>query len=238
MVRAAPHTFGFIIRPVNGDTDRKADVSATGETPLLITRSKSGELSITAQDTTATIYFSANGKRPEKYTKPFNFKQGGKMEAWTAQSPKLKTTVGFAKIDRIPTEVVFASSVESGEGDISHLTDNNPDTYWHTMYSVTVAKYPHWVDLDAGAMKHIKGITYLPRQDNRNGRIKGYRIQVSSDGKTWSEPVAQGEFEDNGREKKVMFRQSVKARYVRFTALSACDGQDFATAAEIGILAD
>lgn len=238
IVRATPHSFGFIIRPAYGDVDEKAAVSATGETPLLIMRSKSGEVSINAQDSNSTIYISVNGKRAQKYVKPFAFMQGGKIEAWAVQSPKLKSVAKFAKIDRIPTEVVFASSVESGEGDISNLVDNNPETYWHTMYSVTVAKYPHWVDFDAGAMKLIKGITYLPRQDNRNGRIKGYKIQVSSDGKNWGEPMAQGEFEDNGSEKKVLFKQAIKARYVRFTALSACDGQDFATAAEIGVLAD
>ncbi len=238
IVRATPHSFGFIIRPAYGDIDAKAAVSATGETPLLIVRSKSGEVSINAQDTTSVVYFSVNGKRAQKYSKPFAFMQGGKIEAWSAQAPKLKSVANFAKIDRIPTEVVFASSVEAGEGDISHLTDNDPETYWHTMYSVTVAKYPHWADFDAGTTKLVKGITYLPRQDSRNGRIKGYKVQVSSDGKTWSEPVAQGEFEDNAKEKKVLFKQPVKARYVRFTALSSCDGQDFATAAEIGILAD
>ena len=42
--------------------------------------------------------------------------------------------------------------------------DGDPSTIWHTMYSVTIAKYPHWVDLDAGEVKEIKGFTYLPRQ--------------------------------------------------------------------------
>ena len=51
------------------------------------------------------------------------------------------------------------------------------------MYSVTVAKYPHWVDLDAGEVKEIKGFTYLPRQNGGNSNIKDYSIQVSMDGK-------------------------------------------------------
>ena len=118
------------------------------------------------------------------------------------------------------------------------MTDGNPDTFWHTMYSVTVAKFPHWVDLDAGSVKTIKGLTYLPRQHNRNGRIKDYKVQVSIDGKSWGKVVAQGEFEDTEKEKQVVFSAPIKARYVRLTALSACDGQDFATAAEISILAE
>ena len=238
VVKATPHAFGFIIRPVNGNIDNKAAVSASGDTPLVLERTKNGELSILSQDSAATVYFSLNGKRAQKYTAPIALRQGGKVEAWTARSPQLKAVESFAKTDLVPTEVVFASSVEAGEGDISHLTDGNPDTFWHTMYSVTVAKHPHWVDLDAGGVKMIKGLTYLPRQNNRNGRIKGYKVQVSTDGKSWGEAVAQGEFEDSQKEKRVEFATPVKARYVRFTALSACDGQDFATAAEVGILAD
>ena len=30
---------------------------------------------------------------------------------------------------------------------------------------------PHWVDLDAGEVKEIKGFTYLPRQNGNNGNI-------------------------------------------------------------------
>ena len=238
VVKATPHAFGFIIRPVNGDADSRASVSTSGETPLLLSRSKTGELSIISQDSDAVIYYSINGKRVREYKDKISLSQGGKVEAWTASAPQLKTVENFTKIDRVPTEVVFASSVEVGEGDASHMTDGNPDTFWHTMYSVTVAKFPHWVDLDAGSVKTIKGLTYLPRQHNRNGRIKDYKVQVSIDGKSWGKVVAQGEFEDTEKEKQVVFSAPKKARYVRFTALSACDGQDFATAAEISILAE
>ena len=106
------------------------------------------------------------------------------------------------------------------------------------MYSVTVAKYPHWVDLDCGEVKTIKGFTYLPRQDSPNGHVKEYKYQISNDGKNWSEPVASGQFENNKKEQRIMLKQPVKARYVRFTALSSQNGQDFASGAELGVLAD
>ena len=47
-----------------------------------------------------------------------------------------------------------------------------------------------------------------------------------------------GTFENNQKEKKVLFDQPVKARYIRFTALSEQRGQDFASGAELVILAD
>ena len=144
----------------------------------------------------------------------------------------------FAKIEKINTEVIFTSSEESGEGNARHLVDNDANTIWHTMYSVTVAKYPHWVDLDAGEVKTITGFTYLPRQDSPNGNIKNYRLQVSDDAKTWSEPVAEGAFANDNKLKRVMLDKPVKARYIRFTALSSQAGNDFASGAELGILAE
>ena len=40
------------------------------------------------------------------------------------------------------------------------------------------------------------------------------------------------------KEKKVMFDKPVKARYIRFTALSEQRGQDYASGAELTILAE
>ena len=83
----------------------------------------------------------------------------------------------------------------------------------------------------------LKGFTYLPRQDGSpNGNIKGYKVQVSRDGKTWSEAVSEGEFENNAKEKKVLFAKPQKARYLRFTALSSQNGADFASGAEFSVL--
>lgn len=238
VVKAGSHSLGFIIRPVYDDIDAKAAVAAAGETPLLLNRSRDGMVSVSSPEANAEIFYSINGKRAQKYSAPFALSQGGTVKAWTKRSPKLVATETFSKTETVPAEAIFASSFEPGEGDAAHVTDGDPATYWHTMYSVTVAQYPHWVDLDAGAVKTIKGITYLPRQDSRNGRIKGYKVQLSTDGRTWGDPVAQGEFEDTAKEKRVTFGKPAKARYVRFTALSSCDGQDFATAAEIGIVAE
>lgn len=55
-------------------------------------------------------------------------------------------------------QIAFASSQEPDEGDAAYLVDGDPSTFWHTMYSITLAKYPHWVDFDAGKQKVIKGL--------------------------------------------------------------------------------
>ena len=136
-------------------------------------------------------------------------------------------------------QIAFASSQEPDEGDASYLVDGAPSTIWHTMYSITLAKYPHWVDFDAGKQKVIKGFTYLARQDGSlNGCIKDYEIYVSNDNKTWGEPVAKGSFEKTAKLQKVMFGKPVKARYVRLRALNEQSGQDYASGAEFTLVTE
>lgn len=240
-IKAGNHSMGFIIRPVqNGyDLSERAKVSAAGDMPLGVARDRAGMVSISTEKKDAVICYTLNGnKKVQTYSAPINMRQGGTITVWEKSNDKLKTTMKFEKIESVPVEVMYASSVESGSGDASHLVDNDPNTIWHTMYSVTVAKYPHWVDLDCGEEKTLKGITYLPRQDGPNGNIKNYQIQVSNDGKNWGDVLIKGTFENNMKEKRALFNKPVKARYVRFTALSSQDGQDFASGAELGVLAE
>ena len=240
-VMATPHTFGYMIRPMNSvetnDLVSNANVSLNGATPLTIVRDAEGNVTINANGAKGDIFYRLNGsKKAVKYTGPVGLREGGTISAWTKENDWLVASQSFSRIESIPLSVVFASSQESGEGDASHLTDGDPSTYWHTMYSVTVANHPHWVDFDCGGVKTIKGFTYLPRQDSNNGNIKKYSIQVSNDGKTWAKAVAEGEFENNRKEKTVLLTTPVKARFVRLTALSEQSGQDFATGAEFKVL--
>ena len=238
-VFANQHSMGFVIRPAGKELSVVANVAPAGDLPLSITRTPAGMVELTSAKKDAVICYSIDGsKKVQEYTEPVPMRNGGTIKAWYKDSKDISSTMKFEKIESIQTQVVYASSQESGEGDASHLTDGDPNTIWHTMYSVTVAKYPHWVDLDAGEVKEIKGFTYLPRQNGGNGNIKDYSIQVSMDGKEWGEPVNKGTFARDSKEKRVLFDKPVKARYIRFTALSEQNGQDFASGAEITILAN
>ena len=217
-------------------------------TPLVITRNAEGTVSISSakkeQGDHQDIWYkviptnaSTKASKAQQYSGPFNLREGGTVIAYEKKNEsQVEFKQQFAKVERVPVTVMFASSVESGEGDAAHLVDGNPNTYWHTMWSVTVANYPHWVDFDCGTTKTLKGFSYLPRQDSRNGNIKQYRVQLSTDGKTWGNPVCEGQFENNQKEKRVLFDKPQQARYLRFTALSSQDGQDFATGAEFSVL--
>ena len=212
--------------------------------PVAILRDKAGKLTIIG-DTNSDgeplpLSYRVGKGKVQKYTEPFDLKQGGTVYAWYDDGEEVKTSATFEKIEKVPVEVVYVSSEEGPDGGYGkNLVDGDPNTIWHTMYSITVPKYPHWVDFDCGEEKLIKGFSYLPRQDGSpNGNIKGYRVQLSQDGKTWTEPVSEGEFENNAKEKKVLLPKPQRARYLRFTALSSQNGADFASGAEFNVLAE
>ncbi|MCW2261395.1 MULTISPECIES: glycoside hydrolase family 2 TIM barrel-domain containing protein [Sphingobacterium] len=238
-VKAKSTSFGFIIRPVaNQDYRQKSQVSLAGDVPISVSRSRNGDLHIASEQVGAELYYTIGKGKPQIFKAPVNLREGGIVTAWAKGNEKLKASFQFPKIESIPMQVIFASSEETGEGEASNLLDGDPSTIWHSMYSVTVAQYPHWVDFDANAIKTIKAFTYTPRQGGGNGTIKSYKLQVSIDGKNWSEPVAEGNFENNGKPKTVTLAKPVKGRFIRFTALSSQNGQDFAAAAEFSVSAE
>lgn len=237
-VFANHHNIGFIIRPAGKDLTATANVAPAGEMPLSITRSNTGVVSVTSLKKDAIICYTVDKSKAKVYDQAIALRNGGTVTAWFKDMPDIKASMTFDKIESIQPEVIYASSEESDGGSAKNLTDGDPNTIWHTMYSVTVAKYPHWVDMDAREVKTIKGFTYLPRQDSSNGNIKDYSIHVSMDGKEWGEPICKGTFTKDLKIKKVIFDKPAKARYIRFTALSEQRGQDYASGAEITILGE
>ncbi len=235
------YNFGFIIRPVasaNSLTEA-TKVKAAGEQPISIAHSRTGKVTLTTPAKNRTILYSVNNsKKASVYTEPVDLRAGGTITTWYKENPSMKTSMTFEKIESVPLQVVFASSQEPGGGDATNLVDGDPSSMWHTMYSITLAKYPHWVDFDAAETKLMKGFTLLPRQSGTNGWVKDYEIYVSQDGKSWGEPICKGTFAANAELKKVMFSKPVKARYIRFRALNEQNGQDFASAAEFTLIAE
>ena len=135
--------------------------------------------------------------------------------------------------DIMPT-VVACTSAEPGEGDADHLVDGDLSTIWHSQYGVTLTKYPHAVTVDLGRVAKAKGVTIWQRQNGPNGNVKGFRFEVSEDGKTWREVVA-GELKATTAAQTFAFAGTVPVRFWRFTGLNEHLGREFASLAEIRI---
>ncbi len=233
---SANYNFGFVIRPLaaGSDASQVAKVSPSGEQPISIEHSRTGKVTLSTPAKGRTIMYALgqNLKKAHTYTQPIDLRAGGTITTWYKDNPSMKTSMSYEKIESVPLQVVFASSQEPGGGNAANLVDGDPSTIWHTMYSITLAKYPHWVDFDAGEAKLMKGFTLLPRQSGTNGWVKDYEIYVSQDGKNWGDPIHKGAFAANAELKRVMFTKPVKARYIRFRALNEQYGQDYASGAE------
>lgn len=163
-----------------------------------------------------------------------------KIAAQAQVSPSTPAPAFVTNLEKdksVPMKVIFASSEEVGLGEATHLLDNDPSTIWHSAYSVTVAKYPHWVDFELLKETLITGISYLPRSDEyKTGDVKDFSVSVSNDGQHWEE-IYKGTFPlKDGRPQKAIFAKPVKTRYLRFTALSEQYGQDYVSGAELQIL--
>ena len=237
--KAGQYELGFVIRPVNAaNMAAQTKVSTAGEHPIVVSRTVLGEMSMTTRDAGRAMFYSLNGGKPQRYTKPVDLRQGGTVKAWYADNKAMTFDQSFAKIDQVPLSVVFCSSQEHGSAGVENIVDGDLSTIWHSMYSVTVAKFPHWIDFDAAAQKTMKGFVYTGRQDGENGRVKRYEIFVSQDGQEWGAPIATGTLARTPAAQRVLFDKPVKARYIRFKAIDSHNGADFASAAEFGLIAE
>jgi len=232
--------FGVIIRPAGKDLAQIANVSGSEISPLAITRTSGGEVNLVSGSSKHTVCYSLNNGPTQEFSTPFMLLGAGEVKAWYKGHTDTEIKIKFSRIEKEMTTVLFASSEEPrGNNSAKNLTDGDPSTGWHTAYSVTVAQYPHWVDFDGGKVKMIKGFSYTPLQGSgTNGDIKKYSIQVSMNGKTWGKPIKQGRFSKDKKVKRVIFKKPVKARYLRFTAISSQNKQDFAGGAEFSLLTD
>ena len=238
-VKAGDNMMGFIMRPVkDGKYTETANVSSSSIEPIVVVRDRRGHVSVRSNDPAADIYYKVGEGRKakaKKYSEPINMSNGGTITVWDKNRPEMSSVYNYNAVSVQPIVVKYASSQEIQDA-ADKLVDGDANTIWHTMYSVTVAQYPHWVDFDAGEECTIKGFSYLPRQDGGyNGNIKDYEISISKDGKEWTS-IKKGAFDGSAKIKRVLFDAPVKMRYIRFTALSSQNGADFAAGAEFEII--
>ena len=117
----------------------------------------------------------------------------------------------------------------------SKAIDGNTNSFWHTEYGGGVDALPHEVQVLLPETIDIEGFTYLPRQNQSNGRIANYEFYVSNDPNNWGTAVATGTWGNSTSMKTVNFTQK-SGRFFRLVALSEVNGQQYVTAAEINVI--
>ncbi|MHC5118029.1 MAG: discoidin domain-containing protein [Planctomycetota bacterium] len=114
--------------------------------------------------------------------------------------------------------------------------DGKADTIWHTEWQEDSPGFPHLIQIDTQNQTAMTGIRWLPRQDMFRGLIKDYEIYISTDGKTWGDPVLTGSFEASPNWMEARFDKPVTGRYLRLKALTGYYDQKYVSIAEIEVL--
>jgi alpha-L-fucosidase len=201
-----------------------------------ITRSKSGDISITPVDAESVVYYTADGSTPTisaaRYFSPFQ-KDG-------------KVVIKAIAVDPVSGK---SSPVSQEKFDISHkdwkivgiesetanrIIDGNPSTAWHQNRDV---KMPVDVVIDLGSDQNISGFRYLPDQVRSTGIISNYQFFVSTDNSQWK-LVDEGEFPNIGNNPiwQIKNFSPVMARFIKLHALKNTKGNDDAGIAEIDVI--
>jgi beta-galactosidase len=244
-------SLGYLMRPCRaGQTKLSREARKAGTLPHSVVMSRDEEGIVTLSGC-GDIRYTTDGSDPVKasslYSKPFRLMNaatvkaaafspaGGRSAVSSAAYTKL---VGMVKRSGDRLSIAGCDSEQKpGEGPASNAVDGRNSTFWHSRWNPDEAPYPHYIAVDVGEVAEIGGITVQGRNDNNtNGNIKKYRVYVSTDGKSWNKPVAEGEFKaPHNSEQRIEFKV-VKGRYVKLEALSEVENRPFAAIAELGVL--
>lgn len=131
-----------------------------------------------------------------------------------------------------------ACSTHATEGSIEAMLDGDSSTYWHTDYASSTEQgtglnHNHYITLTLDEATTINKLTYLPRQDNTNGRITEYRIDITKADGTEIENYASGTWASDMTEKSASFAP-IEAKSVKLVILASGSG-NHGTAAELNL---
>jgi hypothetical protein len=87
-----------------------------------------------------------------------------------------------------------------------------------------------------GASVTVAAVNCVAREDGRNGRIREYKIYLSSDLANWGEPATSGKFNGEGGPHLATLAKPVSARYLRVVAVSGFGREPFASLAELTVV--
>ena len=210
-----------------------------------IARDAKGRITIEGEGMLSTFRYTLDGSNPTarspKYTQPIDHPGPVQVRAREVLGAARMGPVTEATLDlsKHGWRIRSVSSEQAPGERASHAIDGDPTTIWHTSYGSRTPRPPHQITIDLGSTLTLDGFTYLPRPRGLNGTVIDYRVAVSVDGQTFT-MAKSGAFGNIARspvEQRVIFESPVRARFLRFGALSAVSDNPWASAAEIGVIA-
>jgi hypothetical protein len=147
-------------------------------------------------------------------------------------------TMTPAQLRELFRETFVLASASSAHPDYPALlaTDGDPATLWHTDWRDEGAHFPFFLTLDLQQSVPLAGLRLANRADNRNGRIRRARLEISEDGTRWKAHGPEIELPDGDGTVDARFDEPLRVRHVRVVALSSHHGGAMASLAEISPL--
>ncbi len=134
---------------------------------------------------------------------------------------------------------ITVSSFQKGKYP-ARMQDGSNRTFWHTRFKPTLAKPPHFVVLENPKGKQIEGLSYATWSGgNGNGQVKAYAIHLSNDGKSWGDPIIEGELEIRlASEQPILFPRPTNKRFIKFLVTDAftLDGRSLASIGKLDVM--
>ena len=161
--------------------------------------------------------------------------------------PKMKAKPA-GKINRIKHKLLipaaelklvrFSSENRSNDRLASYAIDGRPNTVWHTNFTGELAKHPHELVIDLGQAHEVVGFRYLARQDGGwNGAFGETEFTISDSPDNFPDPQVVTTFRKVAKPQSANCKSPIRGRFVRIVIKSEVNKKDWASAAEIGILA-
>jgi alpha-L-fucosidase len=211
-----------------------------------LSRTRDGVLSMVCDPAGPAIHYTLDGSTPTAESALFegsiNMADGGHVRAVAVHPTTGEVSSEVSEVFGMATAGWKIASFSSEQADASeqavNAIDGNPATIWHSQWKGEVPEHPHSIVIDLGGEKSVSGFTYLPRSNSLAGVFKKWKVEVSTDGTTYT-TAGEGEFgniKNNPIQQIVRFDQAVSGRYVKVICLESVDNAKWASAAELGLL--
>ena len=113
--------------------------------------------------------------------------------------------------------------------------DDNPNTFWHTVWQSAQPGFPHEIVINTGKSQSLNGFSYLPRQDTYlSGNLGQYEFYVTDDLNNWGPAVSTGTFSNTKTLKSVAFPAKT-GQYIKLKGLTSSNSGPYMNAAEINV---
>ncbi|MCU4164201.1 alpha-L-fucosidase [Carboxylicivirga caseinilyticus] len=144
------------------------------------------------------------------------------------QGPVLLQNVGLIKKDW----KVKNTSSQLKDHEAVLAIDADVETYW-----LTNAGHKHTITIDLSELKILKGFSYTPQKENKEGMIQRGVVEISSNGKSWvkADDFEFGNLINMPTTRTHYFKESVEAQFVRITTKEIAGDSQQAAIAEIDL---